>query len=154
MWIAYCLSIIGLILIYLEFFLPGGIIALLGGLLLVGGVTYFSTFEVAVGYKVLYFALTILMTGATCKLALRVLSTRKNDQFYLNADQEGFVAGSFDKTLVGREAKAASDLKPSGHIQLKEERFQAVSEGEYITKGSEIIISGGRGAYLIVKEKK
>ncbi|NGX26826.1 MAG: hypothetical protein K940chlam6_00751 [Chlamydiae bacterium] len=154
MWIASSLSILGLFLIYLEFFMPGGLIAILGGLLIVGGATYFSSLDVAIGYKVIYFALTFVSAALTCKLAVWIIRSRKKDQFFLQNNQEGFVAGAFDKTLVGQEAEAFCDLKPSGHILIGEMRHQAISEGEYIVKGSKIVISGGQGAYLIVKEKK
>ena len=61
---------------------------------------------------------------------------------------------AFDAALVGRQGKALSDLKPSGHIMLGQDRHQAVSQAGYIEKGTPIEVIGGRGAYLIVKRVK
>lgn len=147
------MTIVGLALIALEFFLPGGLIALIGGSMVIGGVICFFALDVALIYKIGFLFASVAAIMATCKLALWAIRSRNKNSLYLDESQEGFVASSFEKTLVGLEAIAHSDLKPSGHIVVGEEHYQAVSEGEYLPKGTALTISGGRGAYLIVKEK-
>lgn len=134
--------------------MPGGLIAILGGLFVVGGVSYFSSLDLLMGYKVFYFLLTAVLTAATCKLAIFSIRNRKKKELYLEDSQEGFVASTFNETVLGGIAVAASDLKPSGHIEINGNCHQAISEGQYIFKGSPVTILNGRGAYLIVKEKK
>jgi len=153
MWISTFLTIVGLTLIGLEFFLPGGLIALIGGLLVIGAVANAFALDLALIYKIGFLFANIVATVVTCKLAMWAIRSKNKDSLYLDENQEGFVASSFEKSLIGLEAIAHSDLKPSGHIAVGEEHHQAVSEGEYISKGTRLTISGGRGAYLIVKEK-
>lgn len=153
MWIPISLSILGLVLVYLEFFLPGGIVALLGGLALVSGVTYFSVLDLPIVYKVLYFALTALGCAIACQSAIWVLRSRKGNSLLLSSNQEGFVAHHLDESLLGEEGVVESDLKPSGHILVGEQRLQALSEGGYIKKGTPVTLLEGRGTHYIVKEK-
>jgi membrane-bound ClpP family serine protease len=48
---------------------------------------------------------------------------------------------------------ADTDLKPSGHVLVEGNRFQAVSKNGYIDKATEIEILGGIGSHLIVQPK-
>jgi membrane-bound serine protease (ClpP class) len=153
MWIAICLSFVGFLLIYLEFFFPGGLIALLGGLAVVGGATYVGSLAVPLGWRIAYFLLSFGLTALTCKAALYYLRKKKGAEILLETSQEGYVASSYDQELIGREGSCQTDLKPSGHIVIDGARHQAVSEGEYLSKGTTITITGGRGACLVVKEK-
>ena len=59
-----------------------------------------------------------------------------------------------DKDLVGKEGVVSSDLKPSGHILVEDNYYQAVSKTGYIEKGRNIKVIGGQGARLICKEVK
>ena len=43
--ISSILAIIGLLLIFIEFFVPGGILGVTGGILLVGSVIFFALLE-------------------------------------------------------------------------------------------------------------
>lgn len=154
MWISILLSLMGLMAIFLEFFLPGGLFALIGGILIIAGVSLFSISEAAISYKFFYFAANMLATFAMCKAALRMIRNRKKSPFFLKDDQEGFTASVIDENFFGLVAEAATDLKPSGHIEIEGQRFQALSEGSYIPKGKQIKIIRGQGAYYIVREEE
>lgn len=153
MGISILLSLVGLLAIFLEFFLPGAIFAFIGGLLVIGGVALFSLLELPIYLKIFYFVANMVLTAATCKLALKFITARKENTLLLQANQEGFTIHSFDNTLLEKEGEADTDLKPSGHILVAGQRLQAVSERGYIPKGKPIQIIAGRGATYIVKEK-
>ncbi len=151
MFIAWILGLTGLFLIFLEFFLPGAIMAAGGGLLLLsslflvylhGGVELFLIYLVSLGIS-LYFVIRLAIWA--------VRKTGKKGTVYLNADQEGFQASLFPKELIGKSGVAATDLKPSGHIWVEERAIQALSKDGYIEKGASIQVLGGQGSHLIVK---
>jgi len=151
--IVFVLAAAGLLMIYLEFFIPGGILAILGGGLLVGSLVLFGMQKVGVGWLVIYFLILFILVLSTCKLALwQIRKSRKKKSFYLADDQAGFQASEFKKEFIGKTAIAYSDLKPAGHILVEGEQLQALSETTYIDKGSTVLIIGGKGAYLIVKK--
>ena len=93
--------------------------------------------------------------GLTIKLALyRIKKNRHKNTIYANQDQEGFIASSYNKTLIGKIGTAESDLKPSGHVLIQGKREQAVSQGTYIKKGEKVIVVTGEGARLIVRKEE
>ncbi|MGE5196381.1 MAG: NfeD family protein [Anaerolineae bacterium] len=148
MIIALTFSIAGLLLIYLEFFLPGGVFAVAGGaFLIISALVFFSgshSLVIAIFYLLALTCLTIL----TCRLALWHL--RKSRKFYLKEDQEGFKASSCKSEMIGKIAEVLTDLKPSGHILVEGEEWQAVSQSGYISKGASVEIVGLEGAHYIV----
>lgn len=79
--------------------------------------------------------------------------TSLKESFYLNQDQEGYLASNYEATLVGKSGTVFSELKPAGHITVDGVQYVATSESGFIEKGEEVLISGGRGANLIVIKK-
>jgi len=68
--------------------------------------------------------------------------------------QDGFVippqpAGK--SSLVGREGKALTVLRPTGKIEVNDNTLDVVTEGEYIEKGQTVEIIEIRGNRIVVK---
>ena len=146
---------VGLLLIFLEFFLPGAVMGTAGGILFVLSIIFYAMESDNVAYVALFTIGSVVLLGVVIKAALwRVRAGAKDSTFYLAADQEGFHAEVFNQAVVGMGAVAATDLKPSGFILVNGERLQAVSKAGYIPKGNEVEVIGGKGAYLIVKLSK
>ncbi|NGX45463.1 MAG: hypothetical protein K940chlam2_00617 [Chlamydiae bacterium] len=153
MTLALILTILGCALLYSEFFLPGIIMGLFGGSLIIGGMVLFALEGVGLLWNLAYFAAVVGAVVITCQLAVRHLKKRRGS-YFLTDDQEGYVGAEFDTTLVGKWAEVATDLRPAGHISVEGSRYQAVAEIGYITKGSSVEIIGGRSGHLIVRRKK
>lgn len=148
------LLLVGLALLFFEFFLPGILLGLAGGLALIAS-AFFSFQEWGGWWSGLFIAGMLLMTALTCKFALyRLGKNKERNHFYLNQDQEGFQASTFNEQLIGKRGYCLSDLKPSGHIQIGEEMHQAISQTGYISKDAPIEVIGGRGSYFLVKTLK
>jgi len=153
--VAILLLFVGFFLIFLEFFLPGGVMGTAGALFVItsiivfafSGYSAFLTLMFAVG------AIAGLIVVIRFSLA-RVKKSSPESGLYENNDQAGFYASTYDREAVGEEGRALSDLKPSGHIVVHNKRYQAVSERGYINKDANIVVVGGRGGYLIVKHKE
>ncbi|MBN1914900.1 MAG: NfeD family protein [Parachlamydiales bacterium] len=146
---AVLLALLGLGSVYLEFFLPGGVMSILGGALLVASIvmTYFySPFFVFL----LFIVAVLVLLWADIKLALRHVS--KKSGIFLSSDQEGFSASTFRRELIGHVGIAATDLGPSGQIMIEKTYYQAQSISSYVRKGEEVLVTGGEGARLFVKK--
>jgi membrane-bound serine protease (ClpP class) len=147
------LALTGLILIYLEFFLPGGIVGVAGGLLLFISAFLFIQFKPPLFLVVTFFFFIAFLLYLVIKFALFQVKRSKHKQTYFADDtQQGYQALRYEKELIGKKAKAATDLKPAGRIFLENKHFQAISRGEYIDKGEDVRIIGGEGGWLIVKK--
>ncbi len=144
------LIILGLFLIYLEFFLTGGIAAFAGAILLIGSVVVFAKQVGGMLSTILFILSLILLSFVVCRLALFQIRRSKNSLF-LSQDQEGFQASSFDKGLIGKIGECHTDLKPSGHIVIDNQHYQGISQSGYLPRGTSIIVIEGRGAHLVVK---
>ena len=114
-------------------------------------ILFFLSNPIALSF--IYLALTVLAIIGICKGALWCIkSSKRRGEFYLQDDQEGYSASFFDQNLVDKEGVTITELKTAGHVLIEQKRYQAVSEGGFITKDTSVVVLGGRGAYLIVKE--
>lgn len=144
----FILLIIGLLLILLEFYLPGAVMGTAGGLLILASlflaVLQFESFWAIL----LFFFLTAASVVGVIKYALWKIPRTKN--IYSSADQEGYQASSFDSAAIGKKGIVLSDLKPGGYILIDGKQHQAISESGYISQGDEVIVLRGEGESLIV----
>lgn len=127
----WALAVIGFALIYLEFFLPGGIMAIGGAICLLSSLYVFYQTTSEAFSLFLYFLALLALTWIIAKFALwRVRSTAKKGTIYLMNDQEGYQASIYPKELIGKVGLTATDLKPSGHLwwRIKDfKRFQKLA---------------------------
>lgn len=148
----YILAAIGLLAIYIEFFLPGGILGIIGGIMIFWSY-YAMLTSGAGGVETLLFILgTLAILVLLIKYALWKIP-RDKDGIYLAGDQEGYRSSSFDKTAIGKEGIAETDLKPGGFIEVEGNRHAAISLTGYIEKGNKIKVISGEGESLMVKLK-
>lgn len=152
-WLGIILLIAGFILVGIEMVLPGfsapgisGIICLLAGVFLLAD----SVMEAAVITIGVLAVLGILMA-----VILNLLSRGKiKTPIVLEEEQkktEGYISSNDLDYLLGRQGVAATDLRPSGSGQFDEVKFDVISEGNYIEKGTRITIIKVAGSKLVVR---
>lgn len=151
----FLLLAIGWVLILLEFYLPGGIIGVIGG-----GFIIASVISLASQTHSLWL-LSLFIIGAAISIALlirfalwRIVHAKPGYSIYLNEDQEGFQASQYDASVIGKKGVVLSDLKPGGYILIEGKQHQAISVSGYISKGSQIIVLSGQEESLIVQTIK
>lgn len=148
--IAFLLVVLGLVLIFLEFYLPGAIMGILGTLALVSGIILFASQTdslLAIGGFV--FAVCV-MVAILIRFAVWRLRHATQGTFYLDQDQEGYQACEVDLSVCGKEGIVLADLKPGGYILVQGKRYAAISVGGYIAKGERIKVIGGQEYNLVV----
>lgn len=154
MILAGILLFLGLLLVFIEFYLPGGVMGVAGGVLLIGAIVVFAMFSphplLSLGFGIGAFILLVVLV----KVALqRIRRSRPESSIYLGTDQAGTKGTQFNTEMVGKEGVAATNLRPAGHISIDEKRYQAVSQMGFISKGERVKVIGGEGGHLIVKRK-
>jgi len=149
------LALVGLFLIYLEFFLPGAVMAIGGSILLLSSVFVFHMEKPHMMVLVLYLLALAIAVYSIARFALwQISNSAKDGTVLLASDQAGFQACAFPKEMIGKKATVGTDLKPSGAIEIDGQVFQALSDGDYIDKDAEVIVIGGQGSHLIVTRIK
>jgi membrane-bound serine protease (ClpP class) len=149
----FMLVAIGFIFIFVEFYVPGLVFGILGGFLIVSSIIVFALEDHSPVEVVAFIGAVLFSLGFLISFTLRRIPKAKpRFSIYLNSDQEGYQASEYDPKLIGKTGIVLSDLKLSGHVLIEGKSYQALSQSEYLVKGTKIVVIDGRGAFLIVKE--
>ena len=151
----YILLLLGFLLIFLEFFLPGAILGISGGVLVLWSIISFAMESGSPLYTFIYIILIAIGTMCLIKFALwKIRHSSSRFSIYLDKDQQGYQASKFDPTTIGKRGTVLTDLKPGGYILVEGKQHQAISQEGYLAKGTEVIIISGQEESLIVKQYK
>lgn len=140
------------LLIYVEFYLPGGVVGTAGAIIYIVSIVFFAQAADSFALMLAYVALSGTGLVLLFRMALhRIKSAPPGSSVYSEGDQEGYRGSSYDESLLGREGVAHTDLRRSGYVKIDGKRFQAISRMGYVEKGTQIKVIGGEGAHLLVK---
>lgn len=175
-WLEVILLLSGIALLLVDlFFLPtfgvAGVIGVLlflaglAGILLpgIGSIDFeFDTFTFnAAGeafFSRLGWFLGTLLLGIICILVLAryiMPSSKTFKKFVLNGNEQvGFQAGIASKDLppIGTKGHVYTVLRPSGKVEVNGKLYDALSTGQFIEAGKEVVVTSHRESQLIVKE--
>jgi membrane-bound ClpP family serine protease len=142
----------GLALLFLEIFVPGGVLGIIGGLaLLTAIVCGFIEFPHPYG---LVSALGILaVSGVSLALWVRLVpGSLLGRKIALAEDGRAFKSSDRMDSLVGAEGVAQSALRPAGIARFNGQRVDVVAEGQYIDAGARIRVVAVEGNRVTVRE--
>ena len=77
------------------------------------------------------------------------------NQLVLNdaiSTEEGYVASESRVDLIGKKLLAYTDLRPAGVAALNNEKFDVVTDGDFVEKGNEIEVIRVEGMRIVVKK--
>ena len=151
-FVTLILILIGLILITLEvLLLPGLIVGIFGGLLIVSAIVYAT---VTLGF---YAGIYTIILSILSSIFLFVLFKKLKvwDRFILKDEHN--VSKSTNENLitndlVGKNGIALTDLRPSGFILVDNKKLDAQSSGEFIPKNSKVEIVSIESFKITVKK--
>jgi membrane-bound serine protease (ClpP class) len=148
------LFIVGLILVFAEFFVPGGIIGFIGF-----GAILLSFFIAAddVGYMAFSLVVAFLVAILATIIFVKVFGKRMNIFRKLilrdsTNTESGYVSNRNRLELIGKTGIALTSMRPSGTALIDGERIDAVTEGTYIKKDQKIKIVKVEGSRVVVRE--
>lgn len=148
----YLMWLLGLLLIFLEFYLPGAVLGIAGGILIFVSLMLFAN-SVASPIAIFFYFLAVAVSVVfLIRFAIwRIRTAKPEYSIYSDKAQNGYVASHFDKSAIGKTGVVLSDLKPGGYIVIEGKQHQALSQSGYIVKGSQVKVIGGEEESLIVK---
>lgn len=147
------LLILGLILICLEVFVPGGIAGTLGALALAGSVVLaFRNTD----FGPLWLLVALGSALVSVLVAIRTVArTALGRKLFLHASESGYSGA--DRTLdelAGKTGVAVTDLRPAGIAEIEGRRVDVVTEGEYLARDTEIAVKSVSGNRIVVVSTK
>lgn len=149
------LLIVGFVLVGIELTAPGISLPGISGILCLGIGVILIADTIEEGVMIALCILVIL--GIMLGIALWLLSKGKLVKPIILTDEQkktqGYTSSNDLEYLLGKEGMALTDLRPSGIGSFEGISFDVISDGQYILKGSEIIIYKVEGSKLVVKVK-
>lgn len=152
----YYFMLAGLVLLLIEFVVPGfgifgvsGMVCLtVGGFYVLGGNAWAALVLLAV---YLFFVLVITL------LCVYLPKESKYNPFVLwtrQKNSEGYTGGKNWSMLVGKGGTALTTLRPAGTILVDGKRLDVSSQGDYIEKSAPVIIVRVEGSKIFVEQTK
>ena len=153
---AMLLFILGVVLLLLEFFvIPGFGVTGVGGILAVSAsiILVFGGIHSAVWALAKIMALSIVLVVGTYSVGPKL---HLFDRFVLNeklSSEAGYVAvdnAAFDH-LLNLEGITVSTLRPSGYIRIGGQKYEVVSDGEFIERKKRVVVVAVEGTKIVVR---
>jgi membrane-bound serine protease (ClpP class) len=164
------LFVIGILLLILEIFvIPGfGVAGILGIIFMVCGLAFslvlndYFNFTLSGANAVMNAFLLVLasLVGAiilSVILGKNILRSSLFQRLVLQDEQrsqEGFTIALPGTSLKGETGIAITDLRPSGKIEINDNRYDALSDDGFITKGEEVVVIKHETMSIFVKRRK
>ena len=146
--------IIGILLIGVEFYLPGfGVPGIAGTVFTAAGI--FLTGR-SVQERVVVGIIAIVVIAVMLVISIVIFSSKKiKSPIKLDEDLQGkdlFIEEKDMEYLIGKKGVAISDLKPAGKGEFDGVKFDVMSANYYIKKDSVLVITEVKDNRIIVEE--
>ncbi|MEK5232584.1 nodulation protein NfeD [Lysinibacillus sp. FSL K6-0232] len=147
------LFIIGLALIIAEFFVPGGIVGILGGVLILLSL-------ILAGANMMQMVIAILIALVIAMIGMVILMKFFGKKLHVlnklvlmdaTTTEEGYVSNVNRTELLGKVGKTLTPLRPAGTMVFGSERIDVVSEGGYIDANKHVEVIKVEGSRIVVR---
>ena len=145
---------LGLMMVCLEVFIPGGIVGTLGGVALIGCVILaFVNHGTTFGLYWLSGVMVITLIGLF--LSIKFLpNSPAGRRLFLSSSEKGYSAAEVGLAeLVGKTGSALTNLRPAGMVDIDGSRIDVVTGGEFVEKGTQVKIIRVEGNRVLVEQK-
>lgn len=145
--------LLGVGLVVLEMFMPGfGVPGIAGCVLLIAGVAI-TWVKHGMVPALVVLLISLLLVAASMALSIRSAAKGKlsRSALILQNEENENLPQDEENVFVGREGVAMTVMHPAGLAEFDGVRLNVVSEGDYIEKGTRVVISQVEGVRIVVK---
>lgn len=146
---------IGLILLFLEVIIPGGILGIIGAIsLFIGCISSFVLLGTTQG--LIAIGIALVAGGSVFYIQFKILpKTRFGKRFFLkneiSASSNSLQENARD--LIGKTATSVTVLSPTGYVIIDGKTFEASSQSGQIPKDTELEVTAATPFQLTVRTK-
>ena len=110
--------------------------------------------DIEIAYRSLIITMisTFILSIVIFKLVIRSDFYRSLIPIQSQLKKDGYTISKNLEEMIGREGVSITDLRPSGKISIGSKTYQAISQGDYIEKSTEITIISTDENQLVVKK--
>ena len=145
---------VGIMLIFLEFFLPGAISGTLGLAALIASLFLAGENPLSIGISIfISICVSIVMLFIMVKvLRKKIVLFNRMILFDSAKKEDGYVSNVNRTDLIGKEGIALTVLRPSGTAVFNKERIDVVTEGDFIEQNAKIAVIKVEGVRIVVRQ--
>jgi len=147
------LAVAGVVLLFLEMFLPGIIAGVIGGILLIASVVVAYRDLGPEAGNITLLATTAVTAGLWWWWATKFQHTRFGRLMTLSTSSTGTSEPQDLGGLTGQTGTAATALRPSGTILVGGRRVDAMTGGEFLEQGTAVRIVSTAGLAVLVRRQ-
>ncbi len=138
----------GIVLLAIELFVvPGFSVPGIGGIGLIGYGVYLSW----KAYGVTGAAVALVISAAASVLLIRAaLKSRALKRVWLDHDSKTYHAVDDYSVLADAQGMTVTDCRPAGAARFGDDRYDVVTDGEYLTTGTPVVVTGIEGTRIVV----
>ena len=146
--------VLGSGLIVLEAFIPGFGVAGIGGVVLELAALYCCWQLFGVGTALLAFAAVLVLLALALFISYRsAMSGRLSKSPLVLKDTEVPAGAVKQDHWIGMEGVAITSLRPAGQIEINGTRLNVASSGDFIKRGTPVLVTGAEGDHYTVRRK-
>lgn len=143
----------GIILIFIEVFVPGGIFGVIGSLLLlISTIFCFNLYGRKIGFYYTFGMILFITILVVLALSFAKYLPFRNKIFLTTSEKDINIGNKSLESLIGQEGKSFTVLRPTGKIIIDNKRYDAMTEGTYIPKNVDIKIIRIENNRIIVRK--
>lgn len=152
LWIIFLL-VIGLLMVSVEIFIPGGVVGTLGGFCLLGSIVMAFT-EQGSTFGLYWTAGVFVLTLLALFISIKILPrSPAGKRLFLDSTSAGFSSAEAGlEKWIGKQGRAITTLRPAGMMEIGEQRVDVVTGGEYIPKGTPLEVIRVDGNRVVVRQ--
>ncbi|MFC4767953.1 NfeD family protein [Effusibacillus consociatus] len=154
-WESLFLFLLGVLLLVIEMFVTSFGILGVAGIVAIGASVGVAVYDVK--YGVQSFLVSLVFAGIAAWITIKYFGHRGawnklilKDQF---TKEEGYVPAKSYNYLLYQEGTALTPLRPAGTAVINEQRYDVVSEGDFINAGESIVVVHVEGVRIVVRRK-
>ena len=139
---------LGYVLVFLEVFVPGGVLGVLGALAM--AYACYLAFGLGAGWGTAAVFLSVVVTLVAVRVFARSRLARK-----LMLDEQGARGWTASEagleTLVGKEGRTITPLRPAGLVEIDDQRIDVVADSEFLGAGVTVRVCEVEGNRVVVE---
>lgn len=148
LWGVVGLLTLGYLFLFVELFVPGGVLGILGGLSILYGC--FLAFDLGPAWGVGSVLLSLAVTAGGLTLFLR---SRASHRFILEERPISAAKAPDERLagLLGQDGTTFTDLRPAGTAEFGDARIDVVTDGQHVSRGARVRVIEVEGVRVVVE---